>query len=166
MFGSLLFLILALTGAVVATRHGLIPRLGAMPQWATSLLGGAIAGGLLAGLVHFAWKRLAVALDEEGAGAGWRLINSFLLGFVVTGVGAILYAAIGLIFASGVGVRIAQGTILGGSLLLGLRVGYLLESPLFSFGLPGLRPTGQVRMKRAGANKILDTSVIIDGRIG
>ncbi len=164
MFGSLLFLILALTGGVVAARHGLIPPLGVMPQWAMSLLGGAVAGSLLAGLVYFAWKRLTVALDEEWA--GWRLINSLLLGFVVTGVGAILYVAIGLIFASGVGVRIAQGAILGGSLLLGLRVGYLLESPLFSFGLPGLRPAGQVRMKRAGANKILDTSVIIDGRIG
>ena len=164
MVGSLFFLILAATGAVVAIRHGLIPPLGSIPQWGANLLGGAGAGSLLGGCVLFAWKRFAAKLDDETA--GWHLINSFLLGFVATGAGAILYTAIGIVFDLGIGVRIAQGVILAGSLLLGLQMGYLLESPLFPTGSSGLRKVHQVRTKKGGPNKFLDTSVIIDGRIG
>ena len=162
--GSLLFFILAVAGAVVAICHGLIPPLAMMPQWATNLVGGAIGGGLVAGVVFLSWRKLAAVLNEEAAGR--RMLSSFALGFVATGIGAILFVAIGLVFVSGVGVRIAQGAILAGSLLLGLRVGYLLEIPFYPVVLSGSKTTCHVRTARSGMLKYLDTSVIIDGRIG
>jgi len=156
-----LFLSLVLVTAVVSLRHGLIPQLGSVPTWATNLLGGAAAGSLLAGMIFFGWKRFTAALEEEGAEV--RLINSLLLGFAATGVGAILYVSIGLIFTFGIGVRIAQGAILAGTLLFGLGTGYILDRPIYSLGGYGLTTP---RMKPTVTSKILDTSVIIDGRIG
>lgn len=161
---SLFFLVLAGLGAAVAARHGLIPPVGTIPGWATNLLGGAGAGSALALLSVLVWRKLEVELAEEGVEA--RLVNSILLGFTATLVGAILYVAIGLIFATGVGVRIAQGILLTGSLLLGLRIGYLLDRPLTSLGRSGLRSARRLRKKTAVRSKVLDTSVIIDGRIG
>ncbi|MCK4600027.1 PIN domain-containing protein [Candidatus Bipolaricaulota bacterium] len=163
MFNLSFFLVLTVVGAVTAVGHGLIPIVGSVPGWVMNLVGGGAAGGTLAGMLLLGLGKLKSELEREGVET--RLVNSLLLGFVVSGIGAIFYLAIGLIFAAGVGVRIAQGSVLAGSLLLGLCLGYGLERPILGVGKPRF-VTHRSHKSGATASKVLDTSVIIDGRIG
>ncbi len=150
-------------GGAVAAARGLIPALGPIPQWGMGLIGGGVAGGLVALGVYQLWKLAAAALAQKGGST--RLGNSIFLGIILTGVGALLYPALGLIFGTGVGVRIAQGTALAGGLILGMRVGLIFDRPIYPLFSGPTRVAAPTHTNDPVGHKVLDTSVIIDGRI-
>lgn len=160
---GLLFIVLAGLGGGISFAYRFIPSGGPIPGWALNLAAGGAAGCLLAGGALVIWKRTYEALEKEGVER--RLINSFLCGLLASIIGGILALATGLLLPAGAGERIIQGGILIGALALGLTAGYSLDRPLLRGGLAeGLRSS--LRKKGMGSSKILDTSAIIDGRIG
>ena len=158
----LLFLLsLMFTGAAISVAYQLFSSFGFMPMlWSNAFFGG-ISGGILATGIYFMWKRLSPTFEEEGA--EHRLLNSLLVGLGGTIVGVVFYYGIAVAFPSSDGARITQGAFLIGSCLLGLRIGFLIDTPI-----------GRARGEHANSRnrrgtmpkKILDTSIIIDGRIG
>ncbi|MEE8592956.1 MAG: PIN domain-containing protein [Candidatus Bipolaricaulota bacterium] len=158
----LLFLLsMTFTGAAISVAYQLFPSFGFMPMlWSNAIFGG-ISGGILAAVITFIWRQLSPTFEEEGA--EYRLLNSLFVGLGGTVVGIIFYYAIATAFPSSDGARIAQGALLIGSSLLGLRVGFLINTPIGRTR----RDQGNPRNRRRTApKKILDTSIIIDGRIG
>jgi predicted nucleic acid-binding protein len=159
------FLVMATLGAAVAVRHGFIPALWPFPGWATSLVGGAVFGSAVAALARVLWRRFGKGFEKEGVEV--CLANGLLLAFAGAGAGAVLAVAVRLLFAAGAGARVAQGVLLAGGLCVGLCVGFSLKGSLFSSSWAG-RPAARGAARSAGTAgaKVLDTSVIIDGRIG
>ncbi|MCK4246720.1 hypothetical protein KAX14_05765, partial [Candidatus Bipolaricaulota bacterium] len=120
---------LVLFGAAVAVSQSLSLGLTSTAMWAAFLAGG-IGGGLcVAWLVVSVWRRPAAVNEEKTI---VRLINSLFVGLGFAVLGAIVLFSVGLIFPAGIGVKIAQGTILITALLLGLCVGYRLKTSLVS----------------------------------
>ena len=161
---SILYLIgAALLGGGVSFAYRLffpaapLPVQGAL-DW---LIGGAIGAGI-AVLFRFSLGRITPILQEEGAET--RTINGLLLALSSALIGVILYFAVAAAFPPGNGVRIAQGVILFASAALGFRVGWTFDSPLWEANGGASAPRNHRRA--VGRSKILDTSVIIDGRIG
>ena len=164
MVSSLLFfssIIIAAGGASAAYR--LFPSLLGIPSLGTSLILGAVAGGLVATLLHLIWKRLFPIWFEENAEI--RFTNSFIAGLGATLIGIVFHFALGIAFPSGSAVRVAQGFLLIGSTLVGLRIGFTLDRPIWRTG-DGASLSPRSRRQKAAPGKLLDTSIIIDGRIG
>jgi len=135
-----------------------LPAQGAL-DW---LIGGGVGAGI-ALIARLAFARTLPLLEEEGADI--RTINGLLL-LVLGGapIGVVLYFAVSTAFPPGDGVRIAQGIILLASAAIGFRIGWMFDSPLWRTS--GGEPIPRNHRRRVGRSKILDTSVIIDGRIG
>ena len=148
-------------GGAASAVYRLFPPFWGMPALVTSLILGAVAGGALAALLHQIWRRLFPIWFEENAET--RFANSFVVGLGATLIGIVFHFALGIAFPAGSAVRVAQGFLLIGSTLVGLRIGFSLDRPIWRSG-EGLQ-LGNRRHKGAGA-KLLDTSIIIDGRIG
>ena len=125
------------------------------------LIGGALGAGI-AFLIRLAFIRIAPLLQEEGAEI--RTVNGLLLALGSAPIGVILYFSLAAVFPPGEAVRIAQGIVLFASAAVGFKVGWAFDSPLWG-GSGGATATRNPR-KAVGRSKILDTSVIIDGRIG
>ncbi|MCK4571144.1 PIN domain nuclease [Candidatus Bipolaricaulota bacterium] len=162
MFYFMLFLSsLAFAGAAISVAYHLFPSFGSLSMlWSNALFGG-IVGAVLATGIRFIWKRLSPTFEEEGV--EHRLLNSLLVGLGGTIVGIIVSCGIAIAFPSSDGARIAQGAFLIGCSLLGFRIGFLLTIPIGR----SRRNNGNSRTRRGSApKKILDTSIIIDGRIG
>ncbi|MCK5828384.1 PIN domain nuclease [Candidatus Bipolaricaulota bacterium] len=163
MFHYLLFLSsLFFTGAALSVAYQIFPPLGSFSNLWSNLLFGGLSGALLAAAILFIWKRLAPSFEEEGVEQ--RLLNSLWVGLGGTAVGIVVACGVALAFPQSAGVRIAQGVLLVSSSLTGIRIGFLLHSPIS-------RPrqeSGNTRARRVSnaPKKILDTSIIIDGRIG
>ena len=161
-FYFLLFLSsLSFTGAAISVAYQLFPSFGLLSALWSNLLFGGLSGGLLATGITFIWKRLSPSFEEEGIEQ--RLLNSLWVGLGGTATGIVIAYSIALAFPPSDGVRIAQGAVLVGCSLIGIRIGFLLHSPI-------ARPrqvNGNPRIRRASnaPKKILDTSIIIDGRI-
>jgi uncharacterized protein YacL len=165
MLACLLFFVLTCgMGAAIAARYQFIPSLGGVPGVVANLIGGTLVGGIFAGFLFLLWRIFRLELENEGTEI--RIINGFIIGFVATLVGLILNFSLDLIFSTGAGLRIAQGLVLFGSFFLGLRVGYAFERPILPFGRTSLKMIRHMRKKRSAPSKVLDTSVIIDGRVG
>ncbi|RLE37355.1 PIN domain nuclease [Candidatus Acetothermia bacterium] len=165
MVGMLLFVLgLAAAGGAVAAAHGLIPPLGAIPRVGTGLIFGTLAGGIIGAGIWYGWKGIERALKSDGAVT--RLMNGLFLGAITTMVGGVLIAAIALAFGGSVGAHIAQGCVLAGSLFLGVRIGSAFDRPLYPVGGAKARAAQRPHKNDSAARKVLDTSVIIDGRIG
>ena len=161
MFYFMLFLSsLTFTGAAISVAYQLFPSVGSLHVlWSNAILGG-ISGGVLATGIAFIWRRLSPTFEEEGV--GHRLLNSLLVGLGGTLIGIIFAYSIALAFPSSDAVRIAQGAFLIGSSLLGFRIGFLIHTPIGKVR----ERQGNTRARRGnGPKKILDTSIIIDGRI-
>jgi len=134
-----------------------LPAQGAL-DW---LIGGLIGAGIAA-LIRFAFVRITPLFQEEGADT--RTLNGLLLALGGAPIGVILYFAVSAAFPPGDGVRIAQGIILLASAAIGFRVGWTFDSPLWQVREGASTPRNH--RSGVGRGKILDTSVIIDGRIG
>jgi rRNA-processing protein FCF1 len=159
----LFFFSMLIIGAAASGACRLFPALLGLPVSASSTILGAIAGGLLATLLHWTWKRLFPAWFEENAET--RLLNGFIVGLGATLVGIVFHFAIGTAFPAGDAMRFAQGFFLIGSTLVGLRVGFSLDGPIWR-AKEGARPGTPARRHKTSGGKLLDTSIIIDGRIG
>ena len=164
MFLLSFLLILGALGAAISVGRGLIPSMGGLASWLVNLIGGAGAGLILGAILWLLWRGIAMALDNDTA-EDW-LLNCLIAGVVGTGMGGILAIAGGLVLGTGVVVRIVQGIVLGAGLLLGLRVGYALDRPIIERRRGAAGSMGRLRRRGQIASKVLDTSVIIDGRIG
>ena len=166
MYGLLSLIIgLACVGGALTASRGLAPPLGPIPRWGMGLIVGSLAGGFIGLGVYQAWKAIAATLERENNYV--RLINGIFLGIIMVALGGLLFPAIGLVFGSGVGVRIAQGLVLAGALFLGLRIGFMFDRPVYLlFGFGGkARIVPHVHTNDPVEHKVLDTSAIIDGRI-
>jgi uncharacterized protein YacL len=159
-----LFVILAVLGGAIAASYGFIPVLGPIPGWAINLVVGGAVGSLLAGGILLAWRMAREELAKEGVET--KLVNAFLIGLMASIIGGIIALAAGFLLPIGTGARIVQGALLAGALTLGLTVGYSLDRPLFFQGGDAQEARSSLRRRSTLSSKILDTSVIIDGRIG
>jgi uncharacterized protein YacL len=158
---SLFLSSLTLIGAAVSAVYRLFPAVGALsPLWSSVVFGG-LSGGLSAAGAAWVWGRLAPTFEEEGVGQ--RLLNSLSVGLGGIVVGIVLVYAIRLAIPVSTSSRIAQGILLAGCSLLGLRIGFLVQEPIV-----GWRADSAAMRTHRGSlpKKILDTSIIIDGRIG
>ncbi len=157
----LFFFSLIFAGASVSVAYALFPSFGIVSGfWSNAVFGGIIGGILATGLLYL-WRQLAPLFEEEGT--EHRLVNSLLVGLGGVGIGIIFAWGIGMAFPSSAGAGIAKGGFLIGCTLIGVRIGFLLQTPLGR----ARTPSGNHRIRRAALpKKILDTSIIIDGRIG
>lgn len=150
------YLILLALGALISWGGRLVPPLFGLAGWATSLLLGGLGGLALAGIV----TGLAAAVERRLArGSGRNFLAGALLSLVGGLIGLLIYLILELIFPASPSLHLAEGAIILFLVILAGRIGYLRPAPLFQF-LQG-RTAGA-----AGPPKLLDTSVIIDGRIG
>jgi len=159
----LFFSSMIVAGGAASAVYRLFPPLWGLSALVTSLILGAVAGGALAALLHRIWRRLFPIWFEENAET--RFVNSFVVGLGATLIGIVFYFALGIAFPAGSAVRVAQGFLLIGSTLVGLRIGFSLDRPIWQTG-DGLQLGRRNRHKKGAGAKLLDTSIIIDGRIG
>ena len=164
MVSSLLFFSsIIIVGGAVSAVYRLFPSFFGLPAILSSLILGAIAGGVLAVLLHQIWKRLSPLWFKENAKT--RFVNSFLVGLGATLVGVVFHFALGIAFPDGSAVRVAQGFLLIGSTLVGLRIGFAFDTPIWRAREDMPSAAGSHR-DGTQSGKLLDTSIIIDGRIG
>ncbi|MBU1048773.1 hypothetical protein KKG90_01995 [Candidatus Bipolaricaulota bacterium] len=162
MFYFLLFLSSSfIFGAAISVAYRLLPPLGPLSMFVSNLLLGGMAGSVLAAGIAMTWKRISHSFEEEGAEQ--RLLNSLWVGLGGTAFGIVLAYGVTLAFPLTDAVKVARGVLLMGCSCAGIRIGFLLHSPM-------ARPRQENghRVTRKPSNtpkKILDTSIIIDGRI-
>ncbi len=165
MYG-LLSLVIAFAGAggAIAAVHGLVPPFGSLPRWGSGLIIGGLVGGAIGIGVWSGWRILGKNIKSDSTAI--RILNGVFLGLVSTIIGGIILAAVELIFGGSIGARIAQGSILAGSLALGVRLGLVFDHPLFVLPSASAHIMRRTCKNDSVLRKVLDTSVIIDGRIG
>ena len=149
------YLILGGLAALIGWQARLVEALWGLSQGAT----GALIGGLI-GLGVAALLDLGGAAVERqvAQGGGRKLLNGALFALVGTLLGLVLYLVLELIFPTGLALNLAEGTLVLFLMILGFRIGYRQENLLLELF--------QSRARREGSLKLLDTSVVIDGRIG
>jgi uncharacterized protein YacL len=150
-------------GAAIAVANDLAPAAGLLPAWAVGALAGAVSGGVLSAAILFAWRRTTRETAECSRVA--RVQNGFLFGAAGAACGFALRSALGSLFPPSDGLRIAQGLLMGGCTLCALAAGAAMTTSLWT------RPMRDERKPKEGSpaqgtRKVLDTSVIIDGRVG
>ena len=153
-----------LGGAVAAVNH-IVPAAFGLTSWGASALVGAAVGLAVGAFILFLWKRVARAVREPIAAT--RFQNALLCGAAGVALGFALYTAVGTLFPPSDATRIVQGVLVGGSSLLAMGAGFASTTPLWSRPAPdedGRR--AKARQRTQGTSKVLDTSVIIDGRVG
>jgi len=150
------YLILLILGALISWGAGLAPPLFGLAGWATSLLLGGAGGLALAGIV----TGIAAGVERRIAHGGGRgLLAGTLLALVGSLLGLLIYFILELVFPPSPTLHLAEGLVILFLAVLGGRIGYLRPAPLLQLLQGG-------SMGGAGPPKLLDTSVIIDGRIG
>jgi uncharacterized protein YacL len=126
------------------------------PLWLNLLvgaLGGAVVAGLMQGISTFVTHKVA-------AGEGVALLNGGLVGLVGALFGLIGYAILQLLFNPSLWLQLSQAALVFFLTFLGFRIGYSKEN-LFLTLISGEQPQGARE-----SPKLIDTSAIIDGRIG
>jgi uncharacterized protein YacL len=152
-------------GAAVAAAHRFVAAIAGLPSWGASAVVGALLGAAVAGTLVLAWHRLARAVRDPAFATQFQ--NSLLCGAAGTALGLTLSFAIGRLFPPSDGVDVAQGCLVGGLALLTLGAGFSAASPLWQRSAPDEdRRRSKSRRQAQGTSKVLDTSVIIDGRVG
>lgn len=155
--------VLLVLGGAVSYSYRIFPPVGAWSASTSSAFFGALGGVVFAGLVCGTWRGLVRPALREGRGV--KVANALVVGLAGAVLGAVFCAALGFLLPPSVGVRIAQGAFLAGGALAGMGVGV---------SLPGVvwRPANaedadaSSPKRPEGRGKVIDTSVIIDGRIG
>ena len=154
----------ALVGAATASVYSLCPSVGSIPATATNPLIGLALGGSLAGVVLLLWRWFSPHLARDGAEI--RVVNGLLVGLAGAVLGGVVCLAVHIAFPEAKpGVWVLQGSILLVSTGLGIRAGASLRAPLLRLQTYAGRVTETPRQAHCPQNKILDTSVIIDGRL-
>lgn len=149
--------ILVILGALISWQAKLVPPLLGLAGWQTNLIAGGI-GGLIA-----AWILVGISSSIERRveqGTAQNMVNGGTVALLGTIIGLVAYLILELIFSNGLPLRLAEGAIILFLTSLGFRIGYRQRN-LF---VEVLRPK---KAQTEGISpKLLDTSVIIDGRIG
>lgn len=127
--------------------------------WLNALTGA--LGGVLLALIMDGVSR-AVNRRVE-AGEGQALLGGALFGLVGALFGLLGYAVLALLFSPSLWLQLAQAAEIFFLTFLGFRLGYLQDLPWAS--LLGSANSSRAHTAHIPA-KLLDTSVIIDGRIG
>jgi uncharacterized protein YacL len=134
------------------------PPLSGLHEWEAQTIVGALAGGILAlfltNLVSLVNRQLA----QEGGAR--RLVQGVLASLVGAFCGFIVAWALGLLLAQNPLVRAVQGALVLSLTVVGFIVGARHEN-LFAELVGGSRPPTP-----GTGPKLIDTSAIIDGRIG
>ncbi len=150
------YLILVALGALIAWGARLAPPLFGLTGWETNLILGGLGGLAVAGIS----AGIATALEWRLArGRGRSLLSGALLALVGSLAGLVIYLILELIFTPRPVLHLAEGLIILFLAILGGRIGYLRPAPLMMLLQGGVE-------RGKGSPKLLDTSVIIDGRIG
>ena len=160
----LLYFLFIVGSAAAAAAHGIIGSVGVVPSLVANLVVGGIVGALLSWITLSLWKRAREEITQDGAATHLR--NSFLVGGIGVLFGLLISYALLLILPSAPGAGIARGIILLISLGLGLSIGYALDSPLLFKGRAAEKLPRAHKKNGDVSSKVIDTSVIIDGRIG
>jgi len=142
---------MAALGALIASGQGAIE-----PLWLNALLG-ALGGALVAGFMEGV---STVVARKAARGEGAALLQGALVGLIGALFGLLGYAVLELLFARSLWLQLAEAGLVFFFTFLGFRIGYA-QQDLFLV-LMGEKQSGA----RRSAAKIIDTSVIIDGRIG
>ncbi len=154
-----------LLGGAVATTHRFVPSVAGLSSWGASALAGALFGAALAGSLLLVWSRLSRVVQDPVFAT--RFLNGMLAGGAGTVLGFALSFTLGKLFPSSSGIRVAQGCLLGGCVLAAWGVGFTATSPLWRRPpTDGDGDRSSDNQRASGTSKVLDTSVIIDGRIG
>ncbi len=157
MLEQLLFCFFTVVGAIASFSGGLLPPLGGLTGEQTSLIGGA-AGGAIISLILIGLSRKIE--NQILQGEGEKLLHGSVASLLGALVGLFFYLILDLLFPDSSLLHLGQGGIILFLALLGFKVGHNQGESIFSFQyLKGSSPT---RI----SPKLLDTSVIIDGRIG
>jgi len=161
--GVFVALFLALGGAL-SYSYRIFPPLGSWSAPVSSAVLGAVAGAGLAGLTYVAWRRIGRSVIRGGRGI--TLLNALIFGLGGALLGAVFCAAVGFLFPPSVGVRVAQGSLLAAGALTGVGVGLALPGAAWRLADESDPDAAESPKQSRGPSKVIDTSVIIDGRIG
>lgn len=153
------YLILSAVGALVSWTARLAPPLFGLEGWEMSLILGGAGGLAIAGLI----EGLVAAIEHRLAhGGGRSLLAGAILALVGSLLGLILYLILELLLPAGPAKGLVEGLVILFFVLLGFRVGYLRPAPILRL----LQGQAGAIERGSAPPKLLDTSVIIDGRIG
>jgi len=158
----LFFSFLIFLAALVSRAKQLFPPLIGLPAPVSSLILGAIVGGVLAACLRWLWRRFSPMWREEDAAI--RLVNGLIVAIGATLIGIVCQVAIAIAFPANEAARTMQGFTLLGSTLIGLRIGFSLRNPVWQ-AVSAAQPRARSRQQQSSGRKLLDTSIIIDGRI-
>jgi uncharacterized protein YacL len=129
-----------------------------------NLVVGGAGGAVLCWFSISLWTRIREEIAQDTA--TFRLRNTIVVGGSAVLIGLLISYALSLILPSGPGCKILRGVAILLSLGFGLMIGYTLDLPILTRGL-ATKNLAQGRKKNGNvSSKIIDTSVIIDGRIG
>ncbi|MCX6093503.1 MAG: PIN domain-containing protein [Candidatus Bipolaricaulota bacterium] len=156
--------VLLVLGGAVSYSYRIFPPVGGWSASTSSAFFGALGGAVFAGLACVAWRRLIRPALQEGRGV--KVVNALVVGLAGALFGAVFCAALGFLLPPSVGVRIAQGTLLAGGALAGMGVGLSLPCALLRLAGAESAEAPRSPKRLEGRAKVIDTSVIIDGRIG
>ncbi len=157
----LFFSAMMIAAGAASAVHRLFPAFLGLSASASSLILGAVVGAAVAASLHLVWKRLSPIWFKENSEI--RFVNSFIVGLGAAVVGIVFYFGLDIAFPAVSAVRVVQGFLLIGSALVGLRIGFSFDGPIWPIG--GGTGLGARSRLRTSGGKLLDTSVIIDGRI-
>jgi uncharacterized protein YacL len=150
------YLILLALGALISWGARLAPSLFGLTEWQTNLILGGLGGLTVAGISAGAAAVMERLLVQ---GRGRNFLSGALLALVGSLTGLMIYLILELIFSPRPLLHLAEGLVILFLTIFGGRIGYLRPASLLLLlqeGVEGGR----------GCPKLLDTSVIIDGRIG
>ncbi|MGQ9734001.1 MAG: PIN/TRAM domain-containing protein [Candidatus Bipolaricaulia bacterium] len=157
MLKALFYPILSAVGALISWTARLAPPLFGLAGWEMSLILGGAGGLVIAGLIEL----IVAAIEHRLAhGGGRNLLAGAILALVGSLLGLVIYLILELLLPAGPAKGLAEGLVILFFVLLGFRVGYLRPSPILRLLQGGVVERGVT------PPKLLDTSVIIDGRIG
>jgi len=152
-------------GDPLPTAPAVVPEEWIRPVWLNALVGAIVGASILAA----ARAAVRAALQAVEAGKGVALLQGSLLGLIGTLFGLLGYAVLELLFGTGrpnLGLQLAQAGLLLFLTYLGFRIGYSQEDLLGAFVFGDAAPSPSDPSSPGGKTpKVVDTSVIIDGRI-
>jgi uncharacterized protein YacL len=160
---TLYILFIGICAAAAAT-HEIIGSIGNIPSFATNLVIGGAAGAILCWISISLWRRIREEIAQDSTTL--RLRNSIVVGASAVVMGFLISYALTLILPASPGSAILRGIVILLSLGLGLMIGYTLDMPLLAKCTATSRLPQDRKKNGNVSSKIIDTSVIIDGRIG
>jgi len=132
-----------------------------LKSWQVNLIVGGLGGGLAA-LLMLAISSIVKRKVE--AGTARELINGGIGALLGTLLGLVFYLILELIFSQSLTLQLIEGAVVLFMSFLGFRVGYRKENLLLE-AFQGEKASFESSANETSP-KLLDTSVIIDGRIG